>query len=175
MSTQLVLFDYDTLDAETRIVVKQRTTEIRDLMRNTAENIVRVGEKLVEVRDRLADGQFEAWIGAEFEWSRRTAYNFISVAEQFGARDFAQIDIATSALYLLAAPSTPSEVRQELIQRAEAGERITYSQARDTISQHKTRLEPGLPDMQPDQVAPPKLPTARLHPPPVGWCPTPVN
>ncbi len=140
--TQLTLFNYETLDAETRVVVRQRTVEIKDLMRNTAENVVRVGEKLAEVRDQLAKGGFQEWLGQEFQWSRRTAYNFIAVHEQLGGRaNFAQIDIATSALYLLAAPSTPDAVREEALERAATGEAITHAAAKGMVVEHKTAIE----------------------------------
>lgn len=52
--TQLTLFDYDSLDTETRVIVQQRTSEIKKLVRQTAEGIIEIGEKLAEVRDRLA-------------------------------------------------------------------------------------------------------------------------
>ncbi|GAB1538917.1 hypothetical protein NUACC21_15820 [Scytonema sp. NUACC21] len=42
---------------------------------------------------------------AEFGWSRRTACNFINVYEAFGeCANLAQVDIATTALYLLFVP-----------------------------------------------------------------------
>lgn len=148
MTNQLVLFDYNTLDSETRIVVQQRTGEIRELMRNTAENIMRVGEKLLEVQVKLGNGQFDSWLQTEFDWSRRTAYNFISVHKRFrGRADFAQIDVATSALYLLAAPSTPDSAVDEILERAEVGEQITHSAAKQTVTDHKRQLSPELPQM----------------------------
>ncbi|RME71828.1 MAG: DUF3102 domain-containing protein [Chloroflexi bacterium] len=168
--SQLTLFDYNSLDAETRIVVQQRTGEIRDLVRRTAENVVRIGGKLAEVRDRLGNsGRFDAWLQAEFEWSRRTAYNFISVYERFGTRaNFAQMDIATSALYLLASPSTPPAAVEEALERAESGERITPAAAKEIIQEHKARMSPELPMSEPDdepEDASPEPP--RREPPPL--------
>jgi predicted transcriptional regulator len=135
---QLTLFDYNQLDAETRIITRQRAGEIKTLMRATAENIMQVGEKLLEVQVKLGNGQFDAWLSAEFDWSRRTAYNFIGVFKQFRDRaNFAQIDVATSALYLLAAPSTPESAVEEVLARAEAGERITHTEAKAVVAEHK--------------------------------------
>ncbi len=151
MDSQLILFNYDDLDTETKIVVQQRTGEIKDLVRTTAENIARIGSKLAEVRNRLNNGgRFDAWLESEFSWSRRTAYNFIAVHEQFGGdANFAQLDIATSALYLLAAPSTPSTARAEAIERAQAGERITHSAAKEIVQGHQPPPPPRLPDPPP--------------------------
>lgn len=137
---QLALFDYQQLDAETRIVVQQRTSEIKALMKRTAQDIIEIGEKLAEVRDKLThnkQGGFEAWLQAEFDWTRQTAYRFISVSEKFNRNNLLQLDFAPSALYLLAAPSTPDEARQEAIARAEAGEAITHTKAKEIVSEHK--------------------------------------
>jgi len=134
---QLSEFDYAALDAETRIVIKQKTDELNKLLRDAAQNIFDIGGKLAEVRDRLRhnrEDSFERWLAAEFGMSRRTAYNFINVYERFANRaNFAQLDIAASALYLLAAPSVSDEVREEALQRAEQGEAITHKAAKQLV------------------------------------------
>ena len=43
-------FDYESLDAETRIVVRQKTGEIKDRMRRSASDIVEIGERLIGKR-----------------------------------------------------------------------------------------------------------------------------
>ncbi|WP_238845887.1 DUF3102 domain-containing protein [Nostoc edaphicum] len=110
--TIITRFDYELLTPEQRTLVEQCTTEIREQLRQTAQDIWEIGQRLAEVRSKLKHGQFDTWLKAEFGWSRRTAYNFINVYETFDNRaNLAQIDIATSALYLLAAPSTPQKLR----------------------------------------------------------------
>ncbi|MDJ0687477.1 MAG: DUF3102 domain-containing protein [Xenococcaceae cyanobacterium MO_188.B32] len=130
-------FDYEILSPQQRNVIQKCTGEIKERLRRTAQDVWEVGQKLVEVRSQLEHGQFEVWLSAEFGWSRRTAYNFINVYDAFGeSTNFARLDIATSALYKLAAPSTPSSVRQEFLDKAEKGEKITHkeiSQALNTI------------------------------------------
>lgn len=132
---QANFFDYAALDTETRIVVQQRTTEIKALMKRAASDIVEIGQKLIEVKARLGHGNFGGWLEAEFDWKERTARNFMTVAEQFKSANFADLQIAPSALYLLAAPSTPETARVEAIARAEEGESITYSRARELIEE----------------------------------------
>lgn len=133
--TQLALF-YDTLDSETRIVVQQRTTEIKALMKRAASDIIEIGQKLIEVRARLGHGFFDGWVKAEFDWTRQTAYRFIHVAERFG--DCSNLlQMAPSALYLLAAPSTPEAARIEAIDRAEQGETISHAAAREIVANHR--------------------------------------
>lgn len=131
---QLMLFDYATLDAETRIVVQQRTGEIKTLMRRAAQDIVDIGLKLIEVKGRLPHGAFLPWVASEFGWHRDTVNKFMHVAERYGAIEMSKLStFAPSALYLLAAPSTPEEARVEAMERAESGEAITHAKAREII------------------------------------------
>jgi phage N-6-adenine-methyltransferase len=63
----------------------------------------------------------------------------MQVAERFGGDEIYQIDkFAPSALYLLAAPSTPEPAREEAIARAEAGETITHTVSKVIVNEHKT-------------------------------------
>ena len=155
-------FDYGALVVEQRIVVQQRAGEIRERLRRTAQDIWEVGQKLSDVRSRLKHGQFEAWLNVEFGWSRRTAYNFINVYEAFPERaNFTQVDIAASALYLLAAPSTPQTIRNEFMQRACKGEKVTHSGLRKVLQAAKqssppTEIAPETPEAvstRPDIIA----------------------
>ncbi len=132
-------FDYEILSPQQRNVVQDCTEAIKERLRRTAQEIWEVGQKLVKVRTQLKHGQFEAWLSAEFGWSRRTAYNFINVYEAFSSRkNFAQLDIATSALYLLSAPSTPESVRHEFLDKAEKGEKITHKEINQALNTLKT-------------------------------------
>ena len=133
-------FDYEALDIQQRNIVEQRTKEIRERLQYSGQVILEIGQKLAEVRSQLKRGQFDAWLKAEFDWSRRTAYNFIKVYEAFNGRaNLAQIDIATSALYLLAAPSTSQEIREEILQRAQEGESITHKKLSQVIKEEKLK------------------------------------
>lgn len=143
MSNSVTNFSYEVLELENRTVVQQITKQIKQRLRRAAQDIWEIGQKLVEVRSRLKHGQFEVWLKAEFGWSQRTAYNFINVYEAFGTiAKFAEIDIAASALYLLAAPSTPQNYRDQFVERARAGEKITYKNVRKAIKEAKPQL-PG--------------------------------
>ena len=132
------IFNYDMLDCETRIVVQQRTGEIKEKIHNVAQLAWEIGQKLADVRGRLRPRQFTFWLQTEFQWSRSTAYNYIKVFESFPiCPNFGQIDIATSALILLAAPSTPNEAREEALERASKGESISHTEAKAIRTRYK--------------------------------------
>ena len=86
-------------------------------LKRTAEDIIAIGQELQAAKEQLADpdgGMFLAWINAEFDMSKSTAYQFINVAKRFGGSlpNFGKL--APSVLYLLAAPSTPDPVIEQV-------------------------------------------------------------
>lgn len=129
----MLLADLGTEDAA---FVEERTVEIKALVKRTTRNILEIGEKLVQVKERLGHGLFGKWLESEFEWSQDTANNFMRVAQHFA--DNPKIsEFAPSALYLLAAPSTPDTARQEALKLAERGETVTHTKAKSIVERHK--------------------------------------
>lgn len=132
-------FDYSSLDAETMSFVQQQTGEIRSLMKRTAQDVIEIGQKLIEVKQRLEHGQYRKWIEAEFNWGKSTANSFENVAKQF--TNVQNLDVfAPSALYALAAPSTPKEAREEAIALAQTGKKISYTVSQEIKQKHKSKL-----------------------------------
>lgn len=131
------VFDYAALDAETRIVVQQKTGEIKERTRRAAQDIIDIGAKLIEVKEKLGHGKFGNWLSAEFNWSEWTARRFMRVAETFKTGNLPDLNFGASALHLLASPSAPDEARQEAIERAGAGEFISHKVAQTIVSTHK--------------------------------------
>lgn len=135
----VLAFDYSPLD--TKIAEKARSTadRIRERLKKTLEDLIEVGTDLLAVKEALPHGQFLPWLKAEFGWSERTAQNFMSVAEQFKSAKFAELPIQPSAAYLLAAPAVPDEARQLAIEKAEAGEEITFTTAKEIVAEAKKK------------------------------------
>lgn len=133
---QLELFQYDQLEQSDRDFVQGRTNEIKVLVKKSAQDIIDIGQILIEVKERLPHGMFGVWLDKEFSWGQWTAANFMRVATKFV--NFTDLDeIAPSALYLLAAPSTPDEARTEAIDRAIQGEIITHKAAKEIVQTYK--------------------------------------
>ncbi|MUH00592.1 DUF3102 domain-containing protein [Scytonema sp. UIC 10036] len=143
LSTQPALeFDYGKLGSEIRMVVQQRTNEIKNLMRNTTKDIIEIGQKLTDVKAQLGHGNFRNWLKTEFDWSVKTASRFMQVTENFKCVNLTHLDIAASALYLLASPSTPEEARAEVLKYANLGENITYTKAKAIVAKYKKASKP---------------------------------
>jgi hypothetical protein len=76
--------------------------------------ISRSGRKLVEVKERVAHGQYTAFVTERLGWSESAGRKFVSVFEMFKTVNFTgstDLTIDASSLYLIAAPSTPEEGR----------------------------------------------------------------
>jgi hypothetical protein len=95
-------FDYATLDAETRIIVQIRTQEIKMPVREI-QDLVNIGQKLIEVKARLGYDLFVAWLAAEFSWNEDAAYQFMTLGEQLRLTNSTESKLAPSTLQRLVA------------------------------------------------------------------------
>ena len=136
-SAESLSFSYDELDNETRFLIGQRTSEIKNLIHRSAQDIFDIGQKLIEVKEKLGHGSFLIWLNTEFNWSESAARQFMQVARQFKRGNFTDLNIAASALYLLASNTTSVAARQEALDRAAQGEIINRSEAKSIIAHHK--------------------------------------
>jgi hypothetical protein len=136
--SEMLDFEYHMLERRERLAVEEHTTEIRRLTRRAAEDIVEIGQRLIEVKTMLQYGLFGSWLHMEFGWGERTARNFMQVAEVFKTANFAEVQIAPSALYALASGSTPDFIRDEMLGMAEAtGAPITHKAVQERLQRKK--------------------------------------
>lgn len=126
-------FRYDDLPRTVAVQVKAHAEGIRRLSARIAEDIIRIGGHLYAVRDSLDNG-FSAWIDLEFAFGRSTAYKMIQTFEAFDGQDVANFD--QTALYVLAEPRVPKEIRQLAMLMAKS-ERITATLAREIVGARK--------------------------------------
>jgi DUF3102 family protein len=125
-------------------ILAEHAAAIRRLGKRAIEDVIEIGRHLVEARAEVKKlgGSFTDWLKAEFDWEQAQAYNFIHVYErQSELTKFVNSDLPISALYLLAAPSTPEEARTEIITRAEAGETVPVAEVKRTIERTKGRKQ----------------------------------
>lgn len=137
MTDLQLAFDYQQVPEAYRTEVQKKTAEIRILVKQTGQGIIEIGQRLIEVKEMLPHGAWLPWLETEFGWNERHAQRLINVAERFKYDNLSDLTIAPSALYLLAAPSTPEEVRAEAIEIAEAGEKVDHKTAQELKQAHK--------------------------------------
>lgn len=94
------------------------------------ESVIAVGLTLKRQKERLPHGMFLPWIGAEFEMGEQSARRLMHVADAYANKSNIVLDLNVTALYELAAPSTPAEVRDRVESLLVDGQKVTVADIR---------------------------------------------
>lgn len=131
-------WDYAQVAPVDRKAVEDAAVDILANGQRMQQSAVAVGERLIAVKRLLGHGQFGDWCQTEFSMSQKTAENLMNVAREFGDKIETVSIFTNSAMYLLAAPSTPEPARQQAIAEAQAtGKSPTKERVREIIAEHK--------------------------------------
>lgn len=131
-------YDYDLIPEAQRSQVRNGAVDIVRHARKAQESLLVIGQRLIEIKEVLDYGQFSDWCTAEFDMSQRTAQNMMNVAKMFGKETKLVSFLSDTALYLLAAPSTPEAARDAVIAEAQAtGASPTKARVQEVIAGHQ--------------------------------------
>jgi hypothetical protein len=147
-------FDYAQVDEAYRATVQQAAVTIRARMRRTVEDMIEIGRQLNEVKALLPERQFERWMATEFEMSRRSAFEFRSIADRFAAQSAIIALISPTIVRRLAAPSVPDEAVRQVIAAARASDKPLRVQDAMAIVKPYMPVKPP----RPKQLPPPPEP-----------------
>jgi hypothetical protein len=117
--------------------------EIRKLGRRVVGDVIEIGRRLTEAKKLCGHGNWLPWLKREFGWSENTALRFMRAHElssSLKSAKLADLEIPVSGLYLLAAPSTPPEVVDAVIERAKAGEHPKHAEIVQAIAEMRSGL-----------------------------------
>jgi protein gp37 len=129
-----------TKDLLAASILAEHAAEIRRLGRRVVADVVEIGRHLNECKRIAGHGNWLPWLDREFGWTDKTAENFINVHKLAGKfENFSNLDLPVSALYALAAPSTPAEARDAIIERAQVGETVSVADVKRIINDTKSR------------------------------------
>ncbi|KQT52186.1 MULTISPECIES: DUF3102 domain-containing protein [unclassified Aureimonas] len=131
-----VAFSYESVAVDVATEARQAAERINLRLRRTAEDVVEIGRDLTRMKERLPHGSFLPWISAEFGMSDQTARRFMQVTKVFASKSNMLLNLDASALYELAAPKTPIEVREEVERMIEAGEVVRSADVAELKRQH---------------------------------------
>ena len=123
MTTDIAL--YQTLAPDQAALAMRAEERIKA---RTVATVIENGRDLLEVKKALGHGLFTQWLAQTFPFTARTAQRWMNAAEQYGAKSDLGSLLNSKVLQLLAAPSTPEDVREEIEARATAGEKITVAE-----------------------------------------------
>jgi hypothetical protein len=113
---------------------------IRRLSLRCLRDSIEMGRRLTRDKVKVGHGRWGEWLADEFDWSQDTASNLINLYKFFQdgkfrtVRNLENLNLPLNALYLLARKSTPEAVRDAVLERAEAGEKITTADVKALLA-----------------------------------------
>lgn len=134
-------FDYAELPPEYAEFARSIATRFRNWANSSTVEGMKIGLSLIEIKSRLDHGQFGTWLRAEFPGHERTAQRLMQTAKVFGDKYDTVSDLPPATLYELSAPSTPAELRVEVIEHLEAGSQIDPVGIRARIQEARKSLK----------------------------------
>src|SRR5687768_6309412 len=139
MSDMLVAqgFDYSSLSGDIADTVRAAADRIKGRHQRQMAAIIETGRDLLAIKEQLGHGQFLEWIQAEFGMTDRTAENYTRAATEFGDKIEIISNLPPTEVYRLASPSTPPSVRDTVVSRLEAGERVEPVEVRTLVRDAK--------------------------------------
>lgn len=127
-------FDYGDLEPDAIDRCEQAIEAISQSQRRVAGEIIAIGRELLAVKDQLEHGQFGPWLQYHFGWTHETARRMMNAARTFGENpQIVDFTIDQSALYLLSSDKCDDDTREAIMERAEAGERITHAMVKAAL------------------------------------------
>jgi hypothetical protein len=89
----------------------------------------------------MPHGTFGLWIAAEFQWSERTAYNYMDAADFLEDKPATVAILPPAIIYALAAKTADPDVVREVIEQVDAGARPTTQEIRDRLAGAKAMAQ----------------------------------
>lgn len=110
------------------------TAEILDLKQTAGSAILAIGQRLIEAKEMLSDGEWLPWLEEQVEFSPRTAQRFMKLSREWTDATALSYLGATKALTLLALP--PAE-REEFL----AEEHVVSGEVKSVTDMSSRELE----------------------------------
>ena len=111
----------------------EKTAKINILTGQTVQNIVEIGKALLEVKENISYGDFQKWLETDINYSKRTAYNFMKVAQEFpDLQPVANLGIRK----LLALTDIETDDRKKIISDYDL-ESMTVKEVEETVKDEK--------------------------------------
>ena len=102
--------------------IKTITAEIKMLKEQTAQNIIEIGKRLIQAKEKLQHGDWLPWLENEVDFTQRTAQRFMKVSQEFG-NTTSMSHLGSGKLFSLL--SLPAEKRETFIKENPVNEMTT--------------------------------------------------
>ncbi|MBR3050126.1 MAG: DUF3102 domain-containing protein [Selenomonadaceae bacterium] len=132
-----------TVQGYTVRAAPQLTLEIGFYLKQTAQNIIEVGKRLIVMKSFVKHGQWQQWLEKNFQLGQSAANKFMSVAERFGNSDTYPNFSSSQMVALLSLPDA-EETEKFIEQKAAEGKAVadmTIKQLREEIAEYKKQFD----------------------------------
>lgn len=111
------------------VTLEERANRIRQLTANVTQGFIDIGFELIAAKKQIGHGSWTDWLKSEFNWSIRTAQNFMALAERFGKTKTFSLLPTSTLIKMLALPEGDEEKFVE--KQIENGRPIETQSARE--------------------------------------------
>lgn len=111
------------------VTLEERANRIRQLTANVTQGFIDIGFELIAAKKQIGHGSWTDWLKSEFNWSIRTAQNFMALAERFGKTKTFSLLPTSTLIKMLALPEGDEEKFAE--KQVENGRPIETQSARE--------------------------------------------
>ena len=121
---------------------KTLTDKAQGCLKRMANDVIELSKVCHEYHEEFGYQEYVRWCREELGIAETMGRKFLSVYDKFTAKIAVTpghylTGIQPSVLYMLAAPSTPESARDEALELAEQGEKLTTKEAKELIEAHK--------------------------------------
>ena len=125
-----MLFNYDSVSSSIAKFLKGQAERIRH---EAGTSVIRIGRALIGAKHYLSHGAFLHWLSSEIGIPARTAQAYMQVAHWAEGKSSKFERLPPSLLYILSAPSTPTDFVSRVLTKVEAGERVSLLTVREEL------------------------------------------
>ena len=136
MTSDMIPFDYAGLPTEAAELCRIVESRIKT---RTGLTLLENGRDLLTVKNMIGYGRFTAWLESWFPLDPRTARKWMAAAEKYQDKTEVASVLGSEALCLLAAPSTPDPVREEIERRVFDGGDTSAAEIRRLTAEFKAK------------------------------------
>lgn len=135
-------FDYGQIaDEDARAIAKQAAKRIHANLKATEKHFIDTGIALCKAKAALKHGAWENWLTAEFRWTKRTAQNYMAVAEKFGD-DYPLVSYLPSPIIYRLASDKLDALRDTIVTRAGGDAPLDRAEVEKLISEASQKQAP---------------------------------
>jgi Protein of unknown function (DUF3102) len=122
-----------------KAILAKNAADIRKHGKIGVNSFIEIGRILTVTKEIAGHGNWQTWLADEFDWSESTALKYmqsykLSLDKSVPVTD---LDISVKSLFALAAPSTTTAARTEVVKRSKAGEKMTTKKVKEVIAKTK--------------------------------------